>query len=267
MRSMMAGMTDYTGVPLDDIVSHLRDWRDGTADTIKNLRGLNERVKVEKARLDGPTDILRYLDFFIDLFSRYLVDFERLLPELPENVSDAHIEMVRQIYDSSRQEDRTCVSFKQEHIERGLKDESLRPLVDNVYQETRGMIIDYRDLSNLIHRLRTFVGIAPNTGAKADRRFAEMAIQEALKSLPEDDRPHPLVGAVVVKNGVVVSLAHRGENPKCHAEYIALEEKLSDDLIAGANGGRDQGRCATRSFRAYGPRGVPLTAAAGRSRR
>jgi pyrimidine deaminase RibD-like protein len=67
-----------------------------------------------------------------------------------------------------------------------------------------------------------------------DRRFALMAIEEARKSVPEDDRPHPKVGAVVVKNGEVLSKAHRGEVLKSHAEYIALDEKLSDDLIAGA---------------------------------
>lgn len=66
-----------------------------------------------------------------------------------------------------------------------------------------------------------------------DRRFAEMAIEEARKSVPEDDRPHPKVGAVVVKDGSVLSKAHRGERRGSHAEYIALERKLSDDLVAG----------------------------------
>ena len=37
-----------------------------------------------------------------------------------------------------------------------------------------------------------------------DRRFALVAIDEALKSVPEDGRPHPKVGAVVVKNGKVL---------------------------------------------------------------
>ncbi len=67
-----------------------------------------------------------------------------------------------------------------------------------------------------------------------DRRFAAMAIEEARKSIAEDKGPHPKVGAVVVKNGIVLSRAHRGESPKSHAEYIALEKKLPDDLIAGA---------------------------------
>src|SRR5712664_3396085 len=56
-----------------------------------------------------------------------------------------------------------------------------------------------------------------------DRKFARMAIIEARKSTSEaDGRPHPLVGAVVVKNGQVLSIAHRGEIPGNHAEYTAL---------------------------------------------
>jgi pyrimidine deaminase RibD-like protein len=67
-----------------------------------------------------------------------------------------------------------------------------------------------------------------------DRYFALMAIEEAKRSVAEDDRPHPKVGAVVVKNGKVLAKAHRGENPKSHAEYVALEEKLSNETLAGA---------------------------------
>jgi pyrimidine deaminase RibD-like protein len=70
--------------------------------------------------------------------------------------------------------------------------------------------------------------------ADIDRCFEEMAIQEARQSVAEDERPHPRVGAVIVKNGKVVSKAHRGENPKCHAEFIALESKLPDELAAGS---------------------------------
>jgi pyrimidine deaminase RibD-like protein len=81
-----------------------------------------------------------------------------------------------------------------------------------------------------------------------DRRFAAMAIEEAMKSVPEDERPHPKVGAVVVKEGKVLTKAHRGENPKpkSHAEYIALEEKLSDELVAGATVYTTLEPCTTR---------------------
>ena len=63
------------------------------------------------------------------------------------------------------------------------------------------------------------------TPAVLDRKFARLAIDEARKSVPENDgRPHPRVGAVVVKNGEVLATAHRGEGEGNHAEYIALEK-------------------------------------------
>lgn len=67
-----------------------------------------------------------------------------------------------------------------------------------------------------------------------DRRFATLAIEEARKSAPEDDRVHPRVGVVVVKDGRILATAHRGEFPQCHAEYIALEKKLPDVPLTGA---------------------------------
>jgi pyrimidine deaminase RibD-like protein len=69
---------------------------------------------------------------------------------------------------------------------------------------------------------------------KDDRYFAVLAIEEAKKSTAEDDRPHPKVGAVIVKDGKILAKAYRGENPKSHAEYVALEVKLPNETVAGA---------------------------------
>jgi pyrimidine deaminase RibD-like protein len=90
-------------------------------------------------------------------------------------------------------------------------------------------------------------GIRKPIKIDSDRRFEEMAIEEARQSVPEDTRAHPRVGAVVVKNGIVVSKAHRGESPKCHAEFIALECKLADDLVAGATVYTTLEPCTTRN--------------------
>jgi len=83
--------------------------------------------------------------------------------------------------------------------------------------------------------------------ANLDRRFALMAIEEARKSVAEDDRPHPRVGAVVVKDGEVLSRAHRGEKPKSHAEFIALEDKLPDGVVAGSTVYTTLEPCTTRN--------------------
>jgi pyrimidine deaminase RibD-like protein len=69
-----------------------------------------------------------------------------------------------------------------------------------------------------------------------ERFFMELAIAEARKSIQEGGRKVPLyVGAVVVKDGVVLASAHRGEmGPGEHAEYTVLEKKLKDTSVSGA---------------------------------
>lgn len=85
-------------------------------------------------------------------------------------------------------------------------------------------------------------------GADPDRNFARLAIDEARKSVPENDgKPHPWVGAVVVKDGKVLSSAHRGEVPGNHAEFTALERNLSDVAVAGATVYVTLEPCTTRN--------------------
>ena len=68
-----------------------------------------------------------------------------------------------------------------------------------------------------------------------DRKFAQLAVEEARKSVPEGDgRTHPNVGVVIAKNGKVLAQAHRGEFTANHAEYIALEKKLPNESLVGA---------------------------------
>jgi len=64
--------------------------------------------------------------------------------------------------------------------------------------------------------------------------FIRLAIEQAKKSVSEDERTHPKVGVVVVKNGQVVATAFRGELAGDHAEYIAIDKKLENEVLAGA---------------------------------
>jgi pyrimidine deaminase RibD-like protein len=80
------------------------------------------------------------------------------------------------------------------------------------------------------------------------RKFMELAVEEARKSKPEDDKPHPKVGVVVVKNGDVLATAYRGELGKGdHGEFTALEKKLPDATVAGATVYTTLEPCTTRN--------------------
>ena len=71
-------MTDYTGVPLEDILSHLLDWRDETVRAVGALKDLRTKTEEYRARLDWPDDIIASIDFFVDLLTRYIGDFDAL---------------------------------------------------------------------------------------------------------------------------------------------------------------------------------------------
>ncbi len=85
------------------------------------------------------------------------------------------------------------------------------------------------------------------TDSGKDMEFARIAVEEARKSVPEDDRIHPKVGVVVVKEERVLAMAHRGESPACHAEFVALEQKLRDESLSGATVYTTLEPCTTRS--------------------
>src|SRR5271170_4792038 len=90
--------------------------------------------------------------------------------------------------------------------------------------------------------------LAEETAEDSDRKFAQLAIEEARKSVAEnDDKPHPWVGAVVVKDGKMLCAAHRGEVPGNHAEFVALEKKLSGQTVAGATVYTTLEPCTTRT--------------------
>lgn len=64
-----------------------------------------------------------------------------------------------------------------------------------------------------------------------DRQFCEMAVIEAKNSIGEDDRLHPKVGAVIVKDGKVLAKGYRCESGKGdHGEFCALKKLNSADV-------------------------------------
>ena len=176
-RSIICGMTDYTGVDLETIVDHLKDWKLNTEGTINELNRHLTSVHENWDRIDNPSDIEWFINDFIDLFKRYVGDFTRLISELPRTVEQRHIDILDQIYENSEFKDNSCVHFKHEHIERALKDESLRILIDEIYANTREQILDYKDLSNLHSRLKTYVGHSFNNSTSVLKNIDSLELK------------------------------------------------------------------------------------------
>nr|VFK24128.1 MAG: diaminohydroxyphosphoribosylaminopyrimidine deaminase [Candidatus Kentron sp. LFY] len=76
----------------------------------------------------------------------------------------------------------------------------------------------------------------------------QLAIREARRSIAEDDRIRPKVGAVAVKNGVMLASSCRGDQyPGDHAEFGLLEKKLKNETLAGTTIFTTLEPCTTRN--------------------
>jgi pyrimidine deaminase RibD-like protein len=68
-----------------------------------------------------------------------------------------------------------------------------------------------------------------------ERDFMQRAIEIAAKSVSEDGKISPKVGAVLVRDGTILGDAYRGElGTGQHAEYTLLERKLAGVNVEGA---------------------------------
>jgi pyrimidine deaminase RibD-like protein/NTP pyrophosphatase (non-canonical NTP hydrolase) len=78
--------------------------------------------------------------------------------------------------------------------------------------------------------------------------FMRLAVDASRKCKGEDGRIHPKVGAVIVKDGKVLAVSYRGELAAGdHAEFTALEKKLSEEAIAGSTVYTTLEPCTTRN--------------------
>jgi len=68
-----------------------------------------------------------------------------------------------------------------------------------------------------------------------DLDYMRMAIDASRKCTNENEKPRPKVGAIVVKDGKVLAVSHRGELADGdHAEFTVMETNLAGDTLAGA---------------------------------
>jgi len=156
-RNILPGTTDYTGVPMEDILEHLKDWLINTDLVIKNISEEREKVKAKDTLFEDSEGILSYCDYFVELFSRYRNDLVRLNKEMPVAVTQSHLEIIHQLYRSSRNEAPSAIEFKTEWISHRLPHNEVRPILDQIYKNARHLFEYFRDLPNLAQRLLTFI--------------------------------------------------------------------------------------------------------------
>lgn len=158
-RYNLAGVRDYTGVSLEDIIPDIA-WLHGQAvELIPRLQGFEEEVKKNRDNLVDPDDIVDLITYHISLFKDYAKDLKRLMKELPRGVEDRHIRIVESIKMSASQHERGMIlDFKKDFLTRVLRDEKQRPLLDKIYASIRQYFVDVLASCSFINQLATFVG-------------------------------------------------------------------------------------------------------------
>jgi hypothetical protein len=73
---------------------------------------------------------------------------------MPDGLVEAHIETVKQLYESAKLEEDYAIRFKNDWVHKTLPHEEMRPLPDDIYGDTRNLIrfkgedaelVDYED--------------------------------------------------------------------------------------------------------------------------
>jgi hypothetical protein len=95
IRSAIAGDTDYTGTKLADVQKNLSDWKTDAEDTIDELYGLRNQVNENSNQVDRYADVVDFIHLIVEELEKFLVDFDRLLKELPVSVETRHPELVK----------------------------------------------------------------------------------------------------------------------------------------------------------------------------
>lgn len=175
-RYNLAGVRDYTGVSLEEIISDIARLHGQATDLIPRLHDFEEEVKKNRENLDDPDDIIDVIHYHFSLFEGYAKDLHRLVDELPKGVEDRHILIIEGIRTSAAHHNGgMIVEFKKDHIIRTLKDEKQRHLLDNIYGSIRQYIVDVVAGCSFRNQLSTFVG-AKSAQITADSQVEPLPI-------------------------------------------------------------------------------------------
>lgn len=155
-----------TRAALDEILERLRRSRSETLETMDLLRSSKLLVESNANELENPKAVIEYLDFFLDVFTRTAADLERLALELPQGLSVAHLDLLRQLASNASAEQRRCLIFRDKWINKPLPFEQMRPLLNQISTDSRDQLSEYRKLQALAERLETLAGPAPKPSSE-----------------------------------------------------------------------------------------------------
>jgi hypothetical protein len=155
-------------------IEHVAQRRSDALATLELLHSYRQQVDEDASALENPTAVVEYIDFFSDLVNRAAEECQRMAAELSEGVTGAHVEALRQLASNSAAEQRRCLTFRDKWINKPLRDERMRPLLNEISVTTRDQLTAFRDLNEVATRLEELIkpasAPAPEDKKSFDRR-------------------------------------------------------------------------------------------------
>jgi hypothetical protein len=146
---------------VDDIREQLRRARGETLEGVDLLHSHRQNVATQYALFENPKAILDYLDTFIEMFGMIAADLARLDTALGQGVSAEQASALRQIASNAAVEQQRCLQFRDRCINRPLPHETVRPLLNQISNDTRDQLLSFRNLNVAAAHVDTLLGAAP----------------------------------------------------------------------------------------------------------
>jgi hypothetical protein len=154
---------------LDDLLLDLGRRRVETQATLESLASCRQRVDESAKRLESPQAVYEYIDFFSGFFTEAASILDRLVAELPQGAQRPHVEALRQIASNAAVEQRRPLQFRDKWINRPLPHEDVRPLLNQISNDSRDGLTAFRQLNAAADALMTIAGLAPRPAADEGR--------------------------------------------------------------------------------------------------
>ncbi len=168
----MSNLPDDGAAPdtsITELNTKLSAWRTAVIDAAAALGADRPEVESQSSRLESPSAVFEFVDFFVDFFLQTAADVRNVSEELDANPTGRHAVILRQVAQAAEQTQRRSVMFRDKWINRPLPYEQVRPLLTKISSSTRDTLASYRELTAVADALAQVLGSPPSPPAPGDR--------------------------------------------------------------------------------------------------
>jgi len=158
VRSLFAGMSDYSHQSFDDMLSDLKTLVNILKQTSNILKGNAEKLKELKYWDKIPIDFTALIQRSIKFYNTSIQEISEIVKEIQEEVRSDHVRRLCTLSKTARKLNNDYGTIWHQKYDNKEYNNKYFKLVEELYREGRQMAIDMLDLSNIAVRLKDFIG-------------------------------------------------------------------------------------------------------------